>query len=143
MKITPIRIATLLLALGLTACGGGDDATTTTTTTPTTETPSASCTDPTKTLTYSANANAMATGNPFTDGQEVCFEASSTSLAFDGKTLTNPVQNTAVTAPYAAYTFTDGSYKLEVVFNAGALYEINVVDGSGSTFFGQFAFPAS
>lgn len=141
MKITPIRIATLLLALGLTACGGGDDATTTTTTTPTTETPSASCTDPTKTLTYSANA--MATGNPFTDGQEVCFEASSTSLAFDGKTLTNPVQNTAVTAPYAAYTFTDGSYKLEVVFNAGALYEINVVDGSGSTFFGQFAFPAS
>lgn len=141
MKNTPIRMATLVLAIGLSACGGGDDTTSTTTTTtpPTTETPSVSCTDPTKTLTYSANS--MATGNPFTDGQEVCFEASSTSLAFNGKTLTNPVQNTAVLAPYAAYSFTDGSYKMEVVFNSGALYEINVVDASGSPFFGQFAFP--
>jgi len=135
MKTTPIRIVALLLALGLSACGGGDDAAST----PGTDSPTASCTDPTKTLTYSAEP--MTTGNPFTDGQEVCFEASSTSLAFNGKTLTNPVQNTAVTDPYSAYTFTDGPYKMEAVFNSGALYEINVVDSAGSPFYGQFAFP--
>lgn len=40
MKNTPIRMATLVLAIGLSACGGGDDATSTTTTTtpPPTET---------------------------------------------------------------------------------------------------------
>jgi hypothetical protein len=139
------------LALALSACGGGDEpATAATAPAPApapalvpadpvaTTTPAValtSCTVADKTLTYSANKSA--TGNPFTDGQKVCFEASATSLAFNGKTLTNPVANTLVSAPYSAYKFTDGAYSLEVVLNAGALYEINVLDAT--TFFGQFA----
>lgn len=78
-----------------------------------------------------------ASGGPYTDGQTVCFTASSTSLAFGSTTLTNPVQNMSVQAPYAAYTFTDGGLSYEVVFNGGALYEINLL--SGSSFLGQFS----
>lgn len=79
-------------------------------------------------------------GAPFTDGQTVCFTASTTSLAFGSTTLGNPVQNTQVLAPYAAYQFADGGLTYEVVFNSGALYEINV---SGTGFLGQFAVPVS
>lgn len=79
-------------------------------------------------------------GAPFTDGQTVCFTASTTSLAFGSTTLGNPVQNTQVLAPYAAYQFADGGLTYEVVFNSGALYEINV---SGTGFLGQFAAPVS
>ncbi len=75
------------------------------------------------------------TGAPFSDGQTVCFEASTTQLVFQGKTLGNPVRNTAVQAPYSAYAFTEGSITYEVVFNADALYEINV---SGTGLLGQF-----
>jgi hypothetical protein len=74
-------------------------------------------------------------GAPYTNGQKVCFEASTTTLKFAGKTLTDPVQNGTVTAPYSAYAFTDGALTYEVVFNDGALYEINV---SGANFLGQF-----
>ena len=79
------------------------------------------------------------TGAPFTNGEKVCFEASTTTLKFNGKTLTDPVKNTTVVAPFSAYAFADGALTYEVVFKSGALYEINV---SGANFFGQFA-PAS
>ena len=79
-------------------------------------------------------------GAPFSDGQTVCFTASTTSLAFGGTTLANPVQNTQVLAPYAAYQFPDGGITYEVVFNNGDLYEINL---TGSGFLGQFAAPVS
>lgn len=87
-------------------------------------------------MVFSASGN----GGPYSNGQQVCFTASPTSLAFAGQTLTDPQQNTAVQLPYAAYTFTDGELSYEVVFNDGALYEINVV---GSSFLGQFALAAS
>jgi hypothetical protein len=84
-------------------------------------------------MTYAGNAGI------YTNGQEVCFTGSATSLAFSGKTLTGPTQNNAVSAPFSAYTFADTTtgYNYEVVFNSGALYEINVLNGA--TFLGQFA----
>lgn len=78
-------------------------------------------------------------GAPFTDGQTVCFTATTASLAFGSTTLGNPVQNTQVQAPYAAYQFADGGLTYEVVFNNGNLYEINL---AGTGFLGQFAAPA-
>lgn len=83
---------------------------------------------------------ASASGGPFTDGEQVCFTASPTGLEFEGKTLTNPTQNTAVQLPFSAYAFVDGDYTYEVVFNDGVLHEINLV---GSSFLGQFAPAAS
>ncbi|MCB1658790.1 MAG: hypothetical protein KDI39_11240 [Pseudomonadales bacterium] len=76
-----------------------------------------------------------ATNAPYTNGQKVCFNASTTSLAFNSKTLSNPVRNTAVQSPYSAYAFKDGSYSYEVIFNNNALYEINL---SLTSFLGQF-----
>lgn len=76
------------------------------------------------------------TAGLYTNGQTVCFTASSTALSFSGKTLNDPVQNTVVSAPYSAYTFTDGADKYEVVFNGGVLYEINFL--GGGSFLGQF-----
>jgi hypothetical protein len=78
------------------------------------------------------------TASKYTKGQGVCFTGSATSLAFSGKSLTSPVQNTAVSSPFSAYTFTDASdsYVYEVILNAGALYEINV---SHPNYVGQFA----
>ncbi len=76
-----------------------------------------------------------ATNAPFTNGQKVCFDATTTTLAFNSKTLTNPVKNTVVQAPYSAYAFKDGSYSYEVIFNNNALYEINL---SLTSFLGQF-----
>jgi hypothetical protein len=78
----------------------------------------------------------------FTNGQGICFTASATALTFSGKTLSTPVQNTVVSSPYSAYKFTDtsDSYVYEVIFNAGALYEINVSKGSAANdYVGQFA----
>ncbi|MGL6113355.1 MAG: hypothetical protein ACRC2B_24970 [Rubrivivax sp.] len=63
---------------------------------------------------------------PFADAQKVCVEASSTSLKIGSLTLGNPTPNTIVTAPFSAYTFVDAGLYYEVVFNNGALYEINV-----------------
>lgn len=135
MKNIPIRTAVaVLLSIGLSACGGGDD---TTTTTGGGDVVAAACTAPAETLTYAANPGA--TGNPHANGDKVCFEASTTTLKFSGKTLTGPTQNTAVSAPYSAYKFADGSVFYEVVFNAGALYEINVNGPSNTPFYGQFA----
>jgi hypothetical protein len=74
--------------------------------------------------------------SPYSNGQTVCFVASTTSLGFNNKTLTNPVRNTAVQLPFSAYIFTDGNYKYEVAFNNTTLHEINLLDGS--TFIGQF-----
>ena len=70
-------------------------------------------------------AAGQATG-PFTNGQTVCVEASSTSLKIGSLTLGNPTTNTVVTAPYSAYTFVDAGLYYEVVFNNAALYEINI-----------------
>ncbi|MBK8326919.1 MAG: hypothetical protein IPL02_07835 [Moraxellaceae bacterium] len=72
---------------------------------------------------------------PYANGQKVCFSATTSSLGFDNKTLTSPVKNTVVQAPYSAYSFKDGSYSYEVVFNNNALYEINL---SSTSFLGQF-----
>lgn len=77
---------------------------------------------------------------PYTSGQKLCFTASPTSLMFSGKTLTNPTTNGAVSAPFAAYTFTDTGNMYEVVLNSGALFEINVLD-SAKKYVGQFALP--
>jgi hypothetical protein len=86
-----------------------------------------------------------ASGSPYTTGQQVCFTASATSLAFSGKTLTGPAANAQVQTPYSAYTFSDtaAGVQYEVVFNSGALYEINVLNGTGATFYGGFQPPAS
>lgn len=78
---------------------------------------------------------------PFTDGQKVCVEASATSLKIGSLTLGNPTPNTVVTAPYSAYTFVDAGLNYEVVFNGGALYEINVAKVNAisiNDFHGQF-----
>ena len=83
---------------------------------------------------YSGNAG------QYTNGQQMCFAASPTALTFAGKTLSNPVQNTVVQAPFSTYKFTDSSLSYEVTFNNGVLHEINVMNGQ--TFEGQFA-PAS
>jgi hypothetical protein len=91
-------------------------------------------------VTCGANETAMVysgTSGQYTTGQQVCFAASTTALSFAGKTLNNPVQNTALTTPYSAYKFTDNSLIYEVVFNDGVLYEINLLNGG--TFEGQFA----
>jgi len=88
-------------------------------------------------LTYAMAAS----GGPHTDGQQLCFTLSTTTLAFSGKTLGNPTQNLAVSAPFSAYQFADGATIYEVVFNNAALHEINVSDAS--SFLGQFAASAS
>ena len=83
-------------------------------------------------LSYAAST----AGGPHADGQTLCFTTiSPTTLAFASKTLTNPVQNTVVSAPFSAYRFADGAFIYEVVFNSGVLHEINVSDAS--RFFGQ------
>ncbi len=85
---------------------------------------------------YSGNAV-----GPYTNGLEVCFTGSSTSLSFLDKTLTNPTANTTIQPPFAIYTFTDSAagYSYEVVFNSDALYEINLLNSGDSAFYGQFA----
>ncbi len=123
--------ALLCSGLMLAACGGGDD---------TTATATGSC----KELTYGSAVS----GSPYSNGQKVCFEATTSVLKFDTKNLTSPVQNTAVVAPNAAYTFVDGSGSsaicYEVAFTSGALREINVGKGAACTtpatfnFQGQF-----
>lgn len=91
-------------------------------------------------VTCGANETAMVysgTSGQYTTGQQICFAASTTALSFTGKTLSNPVQNTALTAPFSAYKFTDTSFTYEVVFNDSVLYEINFLNGT--TFEGQFS----
>lgn len=88
------------------------------------------CTD----LTYSGSNN-----DRYSNNQSVCFTRISTSaLAVGGKTLNNPTQNTAVSAPYSAWIFVDGNYSYEVIFNGSALHEINF-SITGGAFQGQFA----
>jgi hypothetical protein len=126
-----VKSALLCCALILSACGGGDDSATAA---------AGAC----KELTYGSAVS----GSPYSNGQKVCFDATTSVLKFDTKTLTSPVQNTAVTAPNAAYTFVDGSGSsalcYEVAFTSGALREINVGMGSACTspatfnFQGQF-----
>lgn len=92
------------------------------------------CTGSGTTMTYSG------TTGPFANGERVCVEGNgTTTLTVGGKALSNPVQNTAVMAPYAAYSFTDGTsgYRYETVLNSGSLHEINVM--SGNSFLGQLA----
>jgi hypothetical protein len=134
-----IRTAMLLATASLIACGGGDS---TTSVASAGSTP-AGCTA----LTYTANPGAAA-GNPYSNGQSVCFTATTSSLDFSGTPLTSPTQNMAVVAPNAAYVFVDGSGAnavcYEVAFTSGALREINIGKGSACTspatfnFQGQF-----
>ena len=91
------------------------------------------CTTPSIETTFGSST----TTSPYTNGQKVCFTATATTLAFNSKTLINPVQNTVVSLPFTAYAFTDGSFKYEVIFNGSALHEINLMNGT--TFVGQFA----
>lgn len=78
---------------------------------------------------------AAGSGGPYTNGQTVCVTASATSLTVDGKTLLNPVQNTAVSAPYSAYSFADGNLVYELVLQSGALYELNL--NAGTSYLGR------
>lgn len=95
---------------------------------------SGSCSAGETALTYASSAS----GAPYSDGDTVCFTViSSTNLAFTGKSLTNPVQNMAVGAPFSAYRFVDGAFTYEVVFNGSALHEINLSDTA--RFLGQLA----
>jgi len=92
--------------------------------------PALVCTD----LIYSGSNN-----DRYSNNQSVCFTTISTStLAVGSKTLTNPTQNMAVSAPYSAWKFVDGNYSYEVIFNGGALHEINF-SIVGGAFQGQFA----
>jgi len=91
---------------------------------------------PTTCATGATPATYAGTAGLYTTGQTVCFTASSTALSFSGKTLNNPVQNMVVSAPFSAYTFSDGADSYEVVFNGGVLYEINFL--GGGSFLGQF-----
>jgi hypothetical protein len=96
---------------------------------------SVSCSGSEESLTYASST----AGGPHSDGQELCFTVSTTSLAFSGKTLTNPTQNMAVQAPYSAYVFVDTGARYEVIFNGSDLHEINVMSADGNSFYGQFA----
>ena len=75
-------------------------------------------------------------GGPYSDGQKVCISASFTTLTLPSKSLTNPVKNDIISAPFAGYTFADSNLKYEVIFNNAKLYEINLLNGSN--FIGQF-----
>lgn len=96
-------------------------------------TPTPVCTAPSISTTF----NSGLTNLPYTNGQKVCFTASATTLAFNGKTLSNPVNNTAVSLPFTANTFTDGTNQYEVILNSGSLFEINF--SYNGTYSGQFA----
>ncbi len=136
MKAWTSLAAAAALAVGLAACGGGGGgggATATPTAAPTSAGGGGGACSSGTQLTFNAGAGVTA---PYKNGDKVCFTTiSTTTLAFDGKTLTGPTQNTAVSAPYSAWKFVDGAYTYEVVFNSGALHEINV---SGTSFLGQF-----
>ena len=98
------------------------------------------CATPSVSLTYSAHNGS--TVGPVAHGASLCFTTVSTStLAFGTTTLTSPT-NTGGTAPYAFWVFTDPATSLqyEVIFNGGALHEINLTGpaSSGSQFLGQF-----
>lgn len=89
--------------------------------------------------TYSGAAAA-----PYANGSSVCFTATPTSLAFSGKTLTNPVAGPV--GQYTIVTFSDADtgYKYETVLvtATGALHEINLLNNSADpqqAFLGQFA----
>lgn len=86
-----------------------------------------------KELTFFAGTNP-----PYANGAKKTITASSTSLQFDSTTLTNPVPLTTLSAPFTGYTFTDSATGIawEVIFNNGALHEINLM--SGATFRGQW-----
>jgi hypothetical protein len=131
MKFTKFILSTLLVSTAalLVACGGGESATTPAT---------GGGNDPAGCTTLTYTANPAAANNPYTNGAKVCFLASTTQLQFQGKTLTSPVQNTALSAPFSGYGFTDGAIATyEVIFKSGALYEINVIRPAFG--FGQFA----
>jgi len=121
------------IAMMLGACGGGGSATATV---PggATPTPSSTACAGGKLLTFAAGSGVT---DPFKNADKVCFTtASSTTLAFNGKTLSSPTQNTAVTAPFSAWKFMDGVYTYEVIFEGSTLHEINV--SKGGSFVGQF-----
>jgi hypothetical protein len=119
MKFTKFSLCVLIAVstVLLIGCGGGNDAA-----------PAAGGSDPAgcTNLTYTANPT-IAVPNLYTNASKVCFLASTTQLQFRGKTLTSPVPDAALTAPFTGYIFTDGSTaSYEVIFNSGALFEINV-----------------
>lgn len=119
-----------------------------------TTTTGASCAAGSTALTYWAEPMTSSSADPFKTKDVACFTVSSSALkivvTLDNwgntreTTLTGGTPNTAVTAPYSAYTFVDPatSYKYEAVLNAGTLKEINVLKTSGTyaggTYVGQF-----
>lgn len=86
-------------------------------------------------LTYSTSS----AGGPFSNGQQVCFNISSTSLAFPGTSLGSPTVGVNV-PPVAADIFFDIATltTYEVVYLSGSFHEINILAGAPSTFVGQF-----
>ena len=128
-------IGALGLAMALGACGGGGSSAGAGLTPSPTPTAGGSTCGGGQKLTFEAGASVT---DPFKNGDAVCFTTINTStLAFNGKTLTNPTQNSEVMTPYSAWKFVDGVYTYEVIFNGSALHEINVL--KNSTFAGQFA----
>ncbi len=124
----------MVAALG--ACGGGGSGGSGVAPSPTPAAggPSGPCAG--KSVSFAAAASVT---DPFKNGDVVCFTTvSSTTLAFNGKTLSSPTQNTAVSAPFSAWKFADGIYTYEVIFNGSNPHEINV--SKNSTFVGQFDF---
>ena len=134
-----IWIGAVGVAVILGACGGGgSSAGTGLTPSPTPNAGGSTCSGGQRS-TFSAGSSVT---DPFKNGDQVCFTTLSTStLAFNGKTLTSPTQNSEVTAPYSAWKFVDGAYTYEVIFNGSAPYEINV--SKNSSFVGQFAFASA
>jgi len=80
-------------------------------------------------LTYQGNADLYA------PAQTLCVQANATTLTLPSKSLSNPYV-TPATAPYSIYSFTDGIYVYEVVFNNGVVMEINFA--KNSVFLGTF-----
>jgi hypothetical protein len=136
MNATNLNLYALVLVALLYGCGSGAGSTGATSGSTAGASSGASvavtCTAPAKTMTF----DTAKTGQLYAKGDKVCFDASTTTLIFNGKTIGSPSKNTVVSAPFSAYIFVDGAIKYEVVFNGTALFEINVSDASG--FFGQF-----
>ena len=135
MKPVSTSLLAVVIVSVLYGCGSGSSSNTgaaVANTTPNVAPPVA-CSAAGKTLTFDTSK----TGLLYAKGDMVCFDASSTALSFNAKTLSNPIKNTVVALPFSAYTFSDGALKYEVVFNGSTLREINLSDTSG--FVGQFS----
>lgn len=132
MKKLALWMGTLGMVAALGACGGGSGGS------GATPSPTPSAAGPCAGTRGQFDTGAGVT-DPFKKGDLVCFTTvSSSTLAFNGKTLTGPTHNTGITAPYSGWEFVDGVYTYEVILNGSVPYEINV--SKGSNYVGQFTF---